>query len=135
MYNNNDITCFETINKCKELIKNEEKKITDSNFIISTIKEKLVNTIKSMYLHYTNIEWNNLSDYIHNSRTEFINKYNEYNDKEKNGIEEYKKAKEKYKLISNIIIYDIIDDLSYVKRTGNIKKNYCLNFYCIMLVY
>ena len=53
MYNNNDITYFETINKCKELIKNEEKKIVDSNFIISTIEEKLVNTVKSMCLHYT----------------------------------------------------------------------------------
>lgn len=115
MYNNNDITYFETINKCKELIKNEEKKITDSNFIISAIKEKLIDTVKSMYLHYTNIEWNNLYDYIHNSRTEFINKYN---DKEKNGIEEYKIAKEKYKFISNIIIYDIIDDTecNYNKR-------------------
>lgn len=111
MYNNN----FETINKCKELIKNEEKKIIDSNFIITTIREKLVNTVKSMCLHYTNIEWNNLYDYIHKNKTEFINKYN---NKEENGVEKYKLAKEKYKLISNIIIYDIIDDTecNYNKR-------------------
>jgi len=115
MYNNNDITYFETINKCKELIKNEEKKIIDSNFIISTIREKLVDTVKSMYLHYTNMEWKNLYNYIHMNKTEFIN---QYNNAEKNGVEEYKKAKEKYKLISNIIIYDIIDDTecNYNKR-------------------
>lgn len=127
MYNNNDITYFETINKCKELIKNEEKKITDSNFIITAMKEKLVDTVKSMYLHYTNIEWGNLYDYIHNSRTEFINKYN---DKEKDGIEEYKKAKEKYKLISNIIIYDIIDDTecNYNKRKL-VTDHYIFGYY------
>ena len=115
MYNNNDITYFETINKCKELIKNEEKKITNSNFIISAMREKLVDTVKSMYLHYTNIEWGNLYDYIHMNKTEFINKYN---NGEKDGAEEYKSAKEKYKLISNIIIYDIIDDTecNYNKR-------------------
>ena len=115
MYNNNDITYFETINKCKELIKNEEKKITDSNFIIFTMKEKLVNTVKSMYLHYTNMEWNHLHNYIHMNKTEFIN---QYNNNGKDGVEEYKLAKEKYKLISNIIIYDIIDDTecNYNKR-------------------
>ena len=115
MYNNNDITYFETINKCKELIKNEEKKIADSNFIISAMREKLVDTVKSMYLHYTNMEWKNLYNYIHMNKTEFIN---QYNDAEKNGAEEYKLAKEKYNLISNIIIYDIIDDTecNYNKR-------------------
>lgn len=115
MYNNNDITYFKTINKCKELIKNEEKKITDSNFIISTMKEKLVNTVKSMFLHYTNMEWSNLYNYIHMNKIEFIN---QYNNSGKNGAEEYKKAKEKYNLISNIIIYDIIDDTecNYNKR-------------------
>ena len=127
MYNNNDITYFETINKCKELIKNEEKKITDSNFIITAIREKLVDAVKSMFLHYTNIEWNNLYDYIHMNKTEFINKYN---NSEKDGAEEYKKAKEKYKLISNIIIYDIIDDTecNYNKRKL-VTDHYIFGYY------
>ena len=79
------------------------------------MKEKLVNTVKSMYLHYTNMEWNHLHNYIHMNKTEFIN---QYNNNGKDGVEEYKLAKEKYKLISNIIIYDIIDDTecNYNKR-------------------
>lgn len=127
MYNNNDITYFETINKCKELIKNEEKKITDSNFIITAIREKLVDTVKSMYLHYTNIEWTNLYDYIHMNKTEFINKYN---NEEENGIEKYKLAKEKYKLISNIIIYDIIDDTECnYNKTKLVTDHYIFGFH------
>lgn len=120
MYNNyieqpNNITYFDEINKCKEIIKNEEKKIADSKFIIDAIREKLVNTVKSMYLHYTNMEWNNLYNYIHMNKAEFINQYNNAGE---NGVEKYKTAKEKYKLISNIIIYDIIDDTecNYNKR-------------------
>lgn len=34
-----------------------------------------------------------------------------------------------HKSKNKVIVYDIIDDLSYVKRTGNIKKNYCLDHF------
>jgi superfamily II DNA or RNA helicase len=34
-----------------------------------------------------------------------------------------------HKTKNRVIVYDIIDDLSYVKRTGNIKKNYCLDHF------
>jgi superfamily II DNA or RNA helicase len=34
-----------------------------------------------------------------------------------------------HKTKNKVIVYDIIDDLSYVKRTGNIKKNYCLDHF------
>ena len=30
---------------------------------------------------------------------------------------------------NKVIVYDIIDDLSYVKRTGKLHKNYCLDHF------
>lgn len=116
LYFNNDLTYFDEINKCKEIIKNEEKKIADSKFVIDAITEKLVDTVKSMYLIYTNLKWDNLYKYIHKTKTEFIN---EYIGTETNGVELYKKAKDSYNNIVNIIIDEIIKD---TKCTYNKRK-------------
>jgi hypothetical protein len=111
LYFNNDLTYFDEINKCKEIIKNEEKKIADSKFIIDAINEKMVDTVKSVYLPYTGLKWDNLYNYIHETKNEFIDKYK---DEETNGIEIYKKAKSTYNMICSIICNEIIKNTECV---------------------
>lgn len=111
LYFNNDLTYFDEINKCKEIIKNEEKKIADSKFIIDAINEKMVDSVKSIYLPYTGLKWDNLYHYIHETRNEFIDRYK---DEETNGIEIYKKAKSTYNIICSIICNEIIKDTECV---------------------
>lgn len=41
----------------------------------------------------------------------------------------------KHSTKNKVIIYDIIDDLSYLKRTGKVAKNYCMQHYDERLAY
>ena len=113
-----DMNNLEIINKCNAEIKKITKRIKDDEFLITTLKQRQIDTIKNLYMPYSDCGYTYFYDYINMSKKDFIEKF----DKDK-----YKIAKDNYSIIVNMIKRKLIGDTEceYNQRNLISKFYFC----------
>ena len=73
-----DMNNLEIINKCNAEIKKITKRIKDDEFLITTLKQRQIDTIKNLYMPYSDCGYTYFYDYINMSKKDFIEKFNAF---------------------------------------------------------